>query len=368
MRILRKLVGTIVVLSAIAAVPAVYLAAVCTGRDGGSTAISSLVPPELRQQLDALPGYREEEARSYLSYPDWYAIFVARDYARFIDNRYPSGFGFLTAALEYWRGYCAVNRYASVHYPFDWRANLGLYAYGIGHSVKYTLNGLYENTIGRLSEAFAPVTASAEDLFARSFADDYSEWLLSAPWYDYPFFSRLQNFWESVPFLGPGQIRKLERRFALSAELAINGGHAALVKDRPQAAGEPQEEIHAVMKGLPGDTGAIDGRIRVLQTFDGGLQLVQFPRGEVFSEIAPKFVGRGAQFLEIAGNDTILITATGRNGWSPPDDVGERLFETPILSGDGGTRFGISVPVPMLITAIEMIATSGGRFERVYDY
>jgi hypothetical protein len=74
------------------------------------------------------------------------------------------------------------------------------------------------------------------------------------------------------------------------------------------------------------------------------------------------------EFLEIAGNDTILMTAIGRNGWSPPPETGGQLFETPILSGDGGTRFGLAVPVPLLVTAIELINRSGGRFERVYDY
>lgn len=368
MRLVRNLAILVLAILILAAVPAIYIGVVCTRNGDGSTATSSLVPPEIRAKLDAVPGYREDEARTYLSFPDWYAIYVARDYARFIDTRYPSGFAFFTAAAEYWTGYCAVNRRVSTNYDFDAGTYVATVSYGISHSVKYALNGLYENTIGRLSEAFAPVPATGEDVFARDMADDYSAWLLSAPWYDYPFFRRLGQLWSTVPFGGSGQVRKIERRFALSAELGINGVHGAFFKDRPQAGGEPQAEIRALMKGLPADPKSIDGRIGVVEAYPGGLQLVAFPRREIFSEIVRKSVGRGVQFIEIAGNDDILITVLGPRGWSPPEGAGEHLFDTAVLSGSGGVRAGLSVPVPQLLEAIAAIEAAGGRFEHIYDY
>jgi hypothetical protein len=44
------------------------------------------------------------------------------------------------------------------------------------------------------------------------------------------------------------------------------------------------------------------------------------------------------------------------------------LFETSVLSGLGGKRVGLSVPVTLLLDIIRRVGPSGAQVEHIYDY
>jgi hypothetical protein len=367
---LRRIFRALFVIIVILAIPALYIGIGCQGDAGeGSSVIAPVISAEARAAADALPGYRREEERAYLTFPEWYIVYTSQDYARFIDQHYPSGFSFFTSAGEFWTSYCSVNRHVAPRYEFNAGTHLMIYVIGISHSVEYVFKGIYENTIGRLSELFAPDSPTAEDLFARMFATEYGAFLNTVPWYEYPFASRLAELWENVAFAGAGQVRKIERRFALSLELAIKTGYGWLIKGGTESVYEPADlEIHALMRHLPVDTAAVDPRIKVVQMFNDTTQLVTLPRYEPFTEIVGKLADSGAEFLEIAGNDEILVSISAPNGWAAPEGTGVVLFEVSNLSGEGGKRVALSVPVTGLTAAIRAINQSGAKFEHVYDY
>jgi hypothetical protein len=123
------------------------------------------------------------------------------------------------------------------------------------------------------------------------------------------------------------------------------------------------------MRGLPIDTAPIDRRIELVETFRDGSQLVKLPRYQPFTEIVQELSATNhAAFLEIGGNSNILISLTAPDDWKPPDDMPPVLFETLNLSGAGGKRVAISVPVNVLLDVIRKIAASGARVEHIYDY
>jgi hypothetical protein len=367
---MRKLAKVLLVLIVILALPALYIGIGCQGEaEEGSSVIAPVISAEARAAADALPHYRREEERAYLTFPEWYIVYTSQDYARYIDQHYPSGFAFFTSAGEFWTSYCSVNRHVAPRYEFNAGTHLMIYVIGVSHSIEYVLKGVYENTIGRLAELFAPDPPTAEDLFARMFAADYGTFLNTIPWYDYPFATRLSELWNEVTFSGDGQVRKIERRFALSLELMVKAAYGFLIKGGTESVYEPADlEIHALMRHLPIDTAAIDPRIKVVQTFNDATQLVTLPRYEPFTEIAGKLADSEAEFLEIAGNSEILVSVSAHDDWNAPAEAGEMLFAVSNLSGGGGKRVALSVPVTKLTAAIRAIRQSGAAFEHVYDY
>ena len=367
---MRKLAKALIVLIVILAMPALYIGIGCQGdMDEGSSVTAPLISADARAAADALPHYPPDEERAYLTFPEWYIVYTSQDYARFIDQHYPSGFSFFRSAGEFWTSYCAVNRHVSPRYAFNAGTHVMIYVIGISHSVEYVLKGVYENTIGRVSEIFAPDPPTAEDLFARLFATEYGDFLNTIPWYDYPFASRLMELWDNVGFSGDGQARKIERRFALSLELAVKAAYGWLIKGGTESVYEPADvEIHALMRHVPIDTAAVDERIKIDQTFNDATQLVTLPRYEPFTEIVGKLADTDAEFLEIAGNDEILISVAANDEWVAPPEAGGVLFAVSNLSGGGGKRVALSVPVTGLMAAVRAIRQSGARFEHIYDY
>jgi hypothetical protein len=367
---LRKTKWTILALAILLAAPALYIGVGCRGSsDVGSSMTVPVIDPEARDKVDALPDYRFPEQKSYLAFPQWYLVYASQDYASYIDKDYPSGFGYFASIGDFWSSYCAVNQWVKPRYEVSLGTRLMIYAIGISHTVEYGVKGLYENSIGRLSERFAPTPPAQEDLFARKYAYDYGRWLGTVPWYEFDFGGHLVRLWEKVPFAGPGRFRKAERRFAISVDLAVKQAFAWLVKGGSGMADEPPvSDIHVLMRGLSIDTAPIDRRIEIVETFRDGTQLVKLPRQQAFTEIVLKLAQTNATLLEIAGNSNILISLSAPENWKPLDDMPPALFETKILSGLGGKRVGLSVPVTLLLDIIRKIGPSGAQVEHIYDY
>ena len=366
----RKIKRVLLALAVFLTAPALYIGFGCGGSsDVGSTVTVPVIDPEARAKADAVPNYRFREDKSYLTFPEWYIVYTSQDFARFIEKANPSGFGYFRSAGEFWTSYCAINEWVAPRYEFSFGTHLMIYVIGISHTVEYGIKGIYENTVGRLSELFAPTPSTPEDLFARKYTFDYGQWLNTVPWYDFPFGERLTQFWETVPFSGRGPVRKGERRFAISTDLAVKAAFGWMIKDSSQTVYAPPElEIHALMRGLPLDTAPIDRRIALVETFRDGTQLVRLPRYQPFTEIVQTLGQTNASFLEIGGNSNILISLTAPDNWTPPEDMPPVVFETKILSGAGGKRVGLSVPVSLLLDVIRQIGPSGARLEHVYDY
>jgi len=367
---LRKTKWVLTALAIFLAAPALYIGIGCRGdSDIGSSVTEPVIDPETRAKIDGVPNYHFPEEKSFLTFPEWYIVYTSQDYANFIAKAYPSGFSYFRSAGEFWTSYCSVNQLVTPRYEFNFGTHLMIYVIGISHTAEYVLKGLYENTVGRISEAFAPTPPTQEDRFAQKYAYDYGQWLNTIPWYDFAFGERLDDLWENVPRAGPGRFRKWERRFALSTELAVKAAYGWLIKGGSETVYEPaQLEIHALMRGVPIDTASVDRRIEIVQTFRDGTQLVKLPRYQPFTEIVQKFGATGASFLEIGGNSNILISLMAPDNWTPPDDFPPVLFETRNLSGAGGKRVGLAVPVNVLLDIIRKIGPSGAALEHIYDY
>jgi len=367
-RWLRWLGYALLALVIVLALPAVYIHGACRGGMGSEIPAAQGHPAAIERTLRSLGDYRRDEARSFLTFPEWYIVFTSQDYARYIAAHRPSGFRYFASAFAFWTNYCAINRYATPRYAFDSEFHVVDYVIGMSHSVEFVVKGLYENTIGRLSELFAPDAPTAEERFAATLFADYGNFLRTTPWYEYPFAQKRKELSTQVESTGPGPVRKWERRLALSMELAVKSAYAGLIRGGTQAAFKtPILTTVAIVRNLPKDLRAGTDNVRVLAEADGA-SLVSFPRYAPFADLVLRLAATDLDFVEIAGNNEILITVLMKdaNAELPPEV--QEVFRADLLSGEGGSRVGLAVPVPALMRTIRALTAAGHRIEHIYDY
>jgi FAD/FMN-containing dehydrogenase len=325
----------------------------------------------VRAALAAHPGYRRSEDQTYLTLPEWMIVFSADEQAAFLRAGRPSGFPWFRSIGQFWGAYRAVLDETSGRYPFHWGYNTMIGVIGASYTAEYALKGLYEATLGRAAEwasGGAPgALDTAADRFVAEGAADYGAFLHHTPWYDYPFGARLEALW-AADFGGDG-VRGAERRLAGSAELIAKAGWGWAI-GRATAAGyeEPILETVAWTRPFPDALLPPDAGVRVLDSPSPGARLLAIPRYEPFTGAVVALAGAGVRFVEIAGNDEILLTVVAPRAWQDAGGRGRVVHEWPFLTRPEEKRVALSLPVARLHEVIPSLEREGLRIDHVFDY
>ena len=146
--------------------PAVFVATQCWGSgpapamDGASAELHELA-------------LNRDEARTYLALPARLVVYSADERAEFLARRPPSGYPFFGSIRQYWAGYNAACEVTSREHVFAVGDHVALAAAGAAFSVEYALTGLWENTVGHVTEWLSSASKSwpeaaptPEDAFA----------------------------------------------------------------------------------------------------------------------------------------------------------------------------------------------------------
>jgi hypothetical protein len=350
-----------VLLSALAS--ALFIGVNCySGATGGTHAL----PDDVARASSGIAGYRREEASTYLTLPEWYIVYNSEEYARFIAARPPSAFPYVGSIRQYWRYYGAVCGATKGVYPFSTANHVMLAVIGSSFSIEYAIKALYENTIGRAAEWLGG-RETPEDAYAHATAVEYGAFMHTVPWYEFPFRQKLAGLWRTTPAFGPGLIRKWERRLALSAEYGSKALYGWLIGMGSQAAyGDENLRIHAWIENAPSDL-FDDDTLRKVKDVGANSFIVTMPRYEAFTVQALVLIRRDVQFLDIAGNDEILITAIVPAAFAADRAVGAILVE-PLLTDEASRRIALRVPVRSLHSVVLGLEEGGATIEHLYDY
>lgn len=312
------------------------------------------------------PGYRREEASTFLTLPEWYIVYNSDEYARALQSRPPSAFPYIGSVRQYWRYYGAACEATRGVYPFSAGNHLMLAVIGSSFSIEYALKAVYENTAGRLSEWIGGHD-TPEDLFARQTAAEYGTFMHTVPWYEFPFAAKIGALWASTPATGPHMFRKWERRGALTAEYGVKAAYGWLIGLSSGAAyGEEDLTVHARIENVSAHA-LIDGVTKVRAAPDGGA-IVAIPRYEAFTGRVLTMLQQGIRFVDIAGNDEILVTVLAPAGWSAGGINASVVLDERLLTDVTLRRVGLALPVAALHTAVPQIQAAGARIEHFYDY
>ena len=316
-------------------------------------------------------GYARSQGDSFLTFPEWYIVHAYRDLADVAGQTSESDFSYLSSISGFWRSLCRATRQAAATGPATADQKLTNYIIGFSFTAEMALQGGYEKSIGALSEDTTDGVKTAEDAFNLALLKDYAAFLYQTPWYRYPFWTKLEQFWRETPFVP--SVRSVERRFSLTVQYGARAAYAAVIR---YAAGyDPADlTIRSVVTGLSATELAALPGVKVLRgvTDAKGVQgvLVETGRYAKFDAFIQE-LGRhpGAALGEVAGNHRMLVTIV-----VPPGDGrlagfdGLPIFSIPIQSRPGARRFGIDEPVRSLVRDVVRFEAAGYTFEHAYDY
>jgi hypothetical protein len=345
-----------VVLLALAAAPILTIETRCRSPiDGHET--------EAHKPVLADAAWRRDEARTWLTYPEWHIVYSAEELGRFLESNPPSGYHYFRDIRGFWSSYCAMNQAAAGRAGLD--ARVMLYTIGLSFSAELLVKAMYENTLGRLSEWIGGWN-SADDRYAAEVQQRYGAFMHETPWYEFPFGKAFSGLWRtSEP---EATFRHWERRVALSAEYGVKAGYAKLIGWASGASlGRDERTLRLVVRGDGKALAAADPRLKIVGSAGDGLTVAEAPRYAQFTDILSNVSGTGAELVEISGNDDIFVTLLMPAGDEVPGP-GTHLFTTRIDQPGGWRRIGLSTKVPDLLGVIRGTRQYGGRVEHVYDY
>ena len=313
-----------------------------------------------------LPGYQRDEASTFFTFPEWYIVYAAEDLGNTVATGDDSGFDYFGAVAGFWQSYCRINRVATAPPALDVRVMI--YTIGVSFSAEYVVKGAYEETIGRLTEWWRGSVPTAEDRFAHEVAQDFAKFLDRLPWYQYPFARRFKQLWSEVPMRGPAQIRKWERRVALSLEYGVKAGYGGLMQMAMDVSGdEDVRDIMLVVRDLTPEDLAAEPRLVRLADLGGGNTLVRAPRYQEFTAIALALSRAGRVIPEIAGNHAMLMTVVmPPDAKSPPGLV--EAIDMPLAAKPGFRRAGYVVQVNGLVDVVRTLDRANIQIEHLFDY
>ena len=336
-----------------------------SGWSAKPTTESSNIEAELR----SVKGYQRDEAQTYLTLPEWILVFSPAEYARWLSAHEPAGFPYFGAIGQFWGYYHDAYALTKQKYPFNFGYHLMVFVIGTSFTVENALKGLYENTIGRVTEWTSHGEPTPEDRFGARVAQEYVDFIRVDPWYEFSFFRRFQELWRETQFSGPHLLRKWERKLALSLEYLAKAQYAMLITLGTKAIyGDADSEMLVWATNVSSEALAHEPKIKVLRQFADSSELLSLPRYEEFRDAVERLSAEGVIFREIAGNREILMTLTVPSAWSYDLPAGRVVISRPILTEPGNRRIGITVPVSELQSVVSALGARHFVIEHVFDY
>jgi hypothetical protein len=336
-------------------------------RDSSSNTDST--PSRIRDELLGFKGYKRDEAQTYLTLPEWLLVYSPDEYARFLKSKPPSGFPYFGSIAQFWSYYWDVYKVTREKYPFNWGYHAMVFVIGSSFTAENAVKGVYENTVGRVTEWLAKDAMTAEDVFAARVAQDYVDFIRVYPWYEFAFTRRLKKLWAETDLTGPNLIRKWERKLYLSAEYAAKSQYAVLIKLATKAAyGDADTEMLALVENISPQALGGEPKMKVVKEFADASALLSLPRYEEFRDGVLRLSSKGVRFREIAGNKEILLTAVVPAAWNYDLPDGKVLIEKPILTRPGQKRLSINAPVVALHKILLQLVDRHYFVEHIYDY
>ena len=319
-----------------------------------------------RQATETTQGSRDESS-TYLTLPEWYIVYSTEEYASFIGREAPSRFPYFRSVGQYWSYYGGVCDATKGRYRFNPGTHLMLGVIGVSFSIEDGVKGVYESTIGRLTEWLASHDTE-EDAFAARTATEYGRFMHTIPWYEFPFGAKIAALWGETSLWDSHLIRKWERKAALTLEYGLKAIYGRVIGGGTHTVYAPEElEIQAWVEDAP-DSIFADPAVRKVIERGPHSYTVMVPRYEAFTVTALSLIGSGARFRDIAGNDEILITAIAPLAFDGTLPEGSLLFHRPILTMPGFERVAVLAPVGSLHAVVRHLRERDVRIEHLYDY
>jgi hypothetical protein len=351
-KIIKGLLLAIVAVVLICVLPIGYVELLCKS-DGR---------PLPYQPLITDPAYQRKEANSYLTYPEWHIVYAYEGLAEVLKSGDEHAFSYTSSIIGFWTSACSLNKVADEHGGADWPTRQTNYVIGASFTLEMLMKALYEEGIGRFTAFWRGSEKSPQDILAREMAADYAAFLYQTPWYKYDFMAARAKLFEAPV---TSFMRGHERRIGLGVEWWAKSKYAAMINNAVAATGLAKLEIRSVVSKISESELRQIPDVIVVATLPQGV-LIETPRYARFTAIMGEIFERGGTMVEIAGNDDVMVTATGTPAGEPPS--GSQILTIIPRDGFGDQRVLLSTKVEKLSRLFAALKSGPLRLEHVYDY
>lgn len=307
------------------------------------------------QSVISDPEWQRPESRTLMTYPEWHIVHAYDDFAKVIATGDPHEFGYIRSIIDFWTTLCPLAERSAEMGGFNATSKMTIYTIGVSFSAEILAKAAYEETIGRIFTLLrGDERALLDDVYAAQ-AASYALYLHQTPWY-YRDFRADRVDLRSV---GGDTLRDQERRFAIGLEYGVKAAYGDLLEAAVAATGEDATRMRVAISGLTSeqietlpDTAVVEGT--------ANFTIIETERYRIFTRLAEQIAAAGGDFVEIAGNDDIMITALSDQPTHP-----EAIFSL-ARQGYGDFRHLIIVSVPSLADRLRNLG--GLRLEHIHDY
>ncbi|MBG1232563.1 hypothetical protein [Aestuariivirga litoralis] len=356
MRRLLKWLGIILALALVALIgPVIGTELLCHGT----------VTPRNYQPILTDAAEQRPAANSYMTYPEWHIVYAYEGLAETLKNGDEYQFAYFPSVIGFWKAECQLLQAADAHGGADFDTRSTSYVIGPSFGLELAFKALYEDTLGAVFALLRGAQKTPQDEVARDMAAGYAAFLQQTPWYEYDFAAPIAALW-AAPVTDP--VRGWERRLALTGEWKAKIAYAQGIKSLVAATtGDANLEIFSVVSGLSRDELAAIKDVQVMREVPQGL-VIKTPRYAAYTAILVEIARRGGEVIEIAGNDSILITTLHEPGVVA--DFGPNAQRIITLDREGfyEERDLMDVKVARLAGILRQLQSGPVRLEHVYDY
>ncbi|MEE9387342.1 MAG: hypothetical protein V3U96_01925 [Paracoccaceae bacterium] len=345
-RWLKRLTLTLLLLVALLFSPIIWIETACRGT--GETIAYTPITTD--------PAHHRAESRSYMTYPEWHIVHAYDDYARVISTDDPHDYRYISGIKGFWTSLCALSKTSAQHGGFSSASKQTIYTIGVSFTAELAMKALYEETIGRISTIVrGPDHTALDDLSAQQ-AAKYAKFLQQVPWYKWDFPSDIA----ALKSTKINSFRDSERAFALGLEFGAKAKYAKLIAAAVASVGADKLTLRLVITDIERTALAGFDAVQIITSHPQGIE-VETPRYRVLTHMLDELARDGANFVEIAGNDDIMLTAISDAPY--PDAL--HSFKR---QGYGDFRHLISLKVTDLADTLRSFDADLVRLEHIHDY
>ena len=320
------------------------------------------------QQAQGIANYARPEQDTFYSYPEWYIVWSYQAKADFQRAHLPSRYTYFGDIAQYWGNYCCVYGLARKKYPIAWAEHVMLVVIGTSFSIEYTLKGAYEHSIGRVSEWTSRNEMTTEDSYAAEVAEDYAQFVHVRPFYEYSFARALHGLWARVPLRGSHWFRKAERRSWLTLDYGIEAIYCEVIELGTHLTyGHEDTNTSAWVTAPSSEAISRVSHVKVIRGLGNGNYIVEIPRYQEFTSRALEAVQSGANFVQVAGNQNILVSVLSDHSFNFP--AGTQVVRSDhIPSEPQRSRTALLCRVGDLGETLRVLESQGVNIEHIYDF
>ncbi len=345
-RYTKRLVLLGLVLILVLLLPVMYVETNCQG-SADAQPYESIIAPK----------FHRPEYRTLMTYPEWNIVHAYEDYAEVIAKGDPHEFGYVRAVKGFWLSLCSLSMASSAYGEIDNPTKQMVYVIGVSFTAELLLKAAYEETLGRLFTAIRGDKRAPLDELSASHAKNYAKFLKQVPWYKW----RFREDHAELRKKSTNAWRDVERRLALGIEYSIKASYANVIAEAVSQVGQDELTLRMIIRNVNLTFMEEFDQVKVLSARPEGIE-IETPRYRALTHLLQNWANAGADFVEISGNDDILISVL-----SQQPSMGGATHSV-LRQGFGDYRHLAVIKVADLADSLRILHASGQRLEHVYDY